>query len=76
MAFGIFPIFAFLAPLRGSLLAGDVHLAVFCDYPLGVAIPILRVLAWKNVMAFVYGANSKKSHNSPERNPFGPHSDS
>ena len=56
---------------------GDVHLAAFCDYPLAVAIPILRVSTWRNAMgamnrcvAFIDGAHSKKGHDSPETNPF------
>ena len=63
---------------------GDVHLAGFCGYPLAVAIPMLRVSAWKNAMgamengvgainrcvAFIDGAHGRKGHDSPERNPF------
>ena len=55
-----------------TLCFGDVHLAVFCGYPLAAAIPILTVSAWKNAMgsmnicvAFIDGAHGKKGHDSP-----------
>ena len=48
------------------MFGGDVHLAVFCDCPWAVAIPFLRVPAWKNAMgsmkrcvALIHGAHGK-----------------
>jgi len=44
---------------------------------MAVALPILRVSAWKNAMwainrcvAFIDGAHNNKGHDSPERNSF------
>jgi len=60
-----------------SQSSGDVHFAGFCEDALTVAIPMLRVPAWKNAMgamngsvASIHGAHAKKGHDNPERNSF------
>ena len=65
------------------MICGDVHLAVFCDDALAVAIPMWRVLARSNAtdtmnrcVAFISGAHGKKGRDNPERNLSEPHGDS
>ena len=55
----------------------DRHLAGLCNDPLDVAVPILAVLAWTNVMSFMNeclsymdGTYDKKGYDNPERNLF------
>ena len=66
-----------ISGVENKFMPGDVHLAGLCDDALAVAIPILRVSAWKNAMGsmnisvtFMHDILGKKGHGSPERNPF------